>query len=146
MVSSWEPSHIDKTFFPTSTDTTDTEKAMLEELATRKYNWVYESVDYNNQELIISLGWVHSSKVANSNKKTKAWLVAKGYHKENNIKSNSPTCNKESLRRILKIPAMNGRYNPLISNQALCRVIPLIQRSLWNHLKKLMKVQIKYGN
>ena len=38
MVSSWEPSHIDKTFFPTSTDTTDTEKAMLEELATRKYN------------------------------------------------------------------------------------------------------------
>ena len=38
MVSSWEPSHIDETFFPTSTDTTDTEKAMLEELATRKYN------------------------------------------------------------------------------------------------------------
>ena len=83
-VSSREPSHIDETFLATSTDTTYTEEAMLEELAKWKDNMVYESVDHNNQTPI-SLRWVHSSNNVNVNKKTKARTVAKSYHEENNI-------------------------------------------------------------
>ena len=49
---------------------------MLEELVKWKDNRVYESVDYNNQTLI-SLRRVHSSKIVNVNKKTKARPVAK---------------------------------------------------------------------
>ena len=75
---------------------------MLEELDKLKDNRVYDRVDYNNQKLI-SLRWVHSSKIVNCNKKTEARLVAKGYLEENNIKSNFPTCNKRSLNLILSI-------------------------------------------
>ena len=75
---------------------------MLEELVTRKDDRVYETVDYNNQKPI-SLRWVHSSKIANGNKKTKARLVVKGFQEQNNIKGDSPTCTNESLRLILNI-------------------------------------------
>ena len=77
-VSSWECSHIDGTFLSTSTDTTDSEKAILEKLVKWKNSRVYKSVDYNNQKLIL-LTLVYSSKIVNGNKKTKARLVAKGY-------------------------------------------------------------------
>ena len=49
---------------------------------------VYESIEYNNQKLI-SLRWVHSSKIVDSNKKIKERGVAKRYQEENNIKSDS---------------------------------------------------------
>ena len=68
---------------------------------------MYEVVDFQNQKLI-SLRWVHTSKTQNGIKKVKSRLVAKGFQEENKIKSDSPTCTKESLRLILNIiPSMN---------------------------------------
>ena len=67
-------------FLPSSTDTADFEKAILEKLVKWKDNRVYKSVEYNNEKLIL-LRWVYSSRIVNSNKKTKARLEAKGYQK-----------------------------------------------------------------
>ena len=56
-LSSWVPCHTDETFFSTTTNITDNEKAMLEELVKWKDNRVYKSVDYNNQKLnIVKVG------------------------------------------------------------------------------------------
>ena len=94
-VSSWECSHIDGTFLPTSTDSAYSEKAMLEKLVKWTDNRVYISVDYyNNQKPMLQ--WAYSSKIVNGNKKTKAGLVAKGCQEENNIKSDFLSCTKKS--------------------------------------------------
>ena len=40
-------------FLPSSTDTADFEKAILEKLVKWKDNRVYKSVEYNNEKLIL---------------------------------------------------------------------------------------------
>ena len=95
-ISSWECSHIDGTFLPTSTDTAYFEKAMLEKLIKWTDNRVYKSVDYYNHQKPILLQWIYSSKIVNGNKKTKAGLAAKGYQEGNNIKSDFLSCTKKS--------------------------------------------------
>ena len=73
-------------FLPNSTDTTDSEKAILEKLVKWKDNRVNKSVEHNNQKLIL-LQWVYSPRIVNGNKKTKAQLEAKAYQEGNNSKS-----------------------------------------------------------
>ena len=83
--SSWECSHIDgSSYQPLLIH--DSEKAILEKLVKWKDNRVYKSVEYNNQKLIF-LWWVYSSRIVNGNKKIKAWLEAKGYIEGNNSMS-----------------------------------------------------------
>ena len=84
--SSWECSHIDgNSYQPLLIQ--DSEKAILEKLVKWKDNRVYKSVEYNNQKLIL-LRWVYSSRIVNGNKKIKARLEAKGYQEGNNSISN----------------------------------------------------------
>ena len=83
--SSWECSHIDgNSYQPLLIQ--DSEKAILEKLVKWKDNRVYKSVEYNNQKLIL-LQYVYSSRIVNGNKKIKAQLEAKGYQEGNNSKS-----------------------------------------------------------
>ena len=83
--SSWECSHIDgNSYQPLLIQ--DSEKAILEKLVKWKDNRVYKSVEYNNQKLIL-LQYVYSSRIVNGNKKIKAQLKAKGYQEGNNSKS-----------------------------------------------------------
>ena len=82
--SSWECSHIDGNSY--QTDTTDSEKAILEKLVKWKDNRVHKSVEHNNQKLIL-LQWVYSPRIVNGNKKTKARLEAKAYQEGSNSKS-----------------------------------------------------------
>ena len=82
---SWEYSHRDgNSSQPLLVQ--DSEKPILEKLVTWKDNRVYKSVEYNNQKLIL-LWWVYSSRIVNGNKKIKAWLEAKGYIEGNNSMS-----------------------------------------------------------
>ena len=65
--SSWECSHIDgSSYQPLLIQ--DSEKAILEKLVKWKDNRVYKSVEYNNQKLIL-LQCVYSSRIVNGNKK-----------------------------------------------------------------------------
>ena len=83
--SSWECSHIDgSSYQPLLIQ--DSEKAILEKLVKWKDNRVYKNVEYNNQKLIL-LQYVYSSRIVNGNKKIKAQLKAKGYQERNNSKS-----------------------------------------------------------
>ena len=83
--SSWECSHIDgSSYQPLLIQ--DSEKAILEKLVKWKDNRVYKNVEYNNQKLIL-LQYVYSSRIVNGNKKIKAQLKAKGYQEGNNSKS-----------------------------------------------------------
>ena len=83
--SSWECSHIDgSSYQPLLIQ--DSEKAILEKLVKWKDNRVYKNVVYNNQKLIL-LQYVYSSRIVNGNKKIKAQLKAKGYQEGNNSKS-----------------------------------------------------------
>ena len=72
--SSWECSHIDgSSYQPLLIQ--DSEKAILEKLVKWKDNRVYKNVEYNNQKLIL-LQYVYSSRIVNGNKKIKAQLKA----------------------------------------------------------------------
>ena len=64
-LSHWNPSNVEDTYFSTSSDAIYTEKPMLHK---RKNNNVSRSVDYNNLKLV-SIPWVHSSKIVNEGKK-----------------------------------------------------------------------------
>ena len=55
-----------------------------------------------SQKLIL-LRWVHSYEIQNGPKELKTRLVAKGFQEENNAKSVSPTCSKQSLGLIFNV-------------------------------------------
>ena len=100
--SSWECSHIDgNSYQPLLIQ--DSEKPILEKLVTWKDNRVYKSVEYNNQKLIL-LQYVYSSRIVNGNKKIKAQLKAKGYQEGNNSKS-------DFLGPALKTVMSHPQYN-----------------------------------
>ena len=67
-----------------------------------------EVVDYGQWKM--STTWVISEKLCNGSKVTKARLVARGFEEEdlNTLKTDSPTCSKESLRLIM---AISSAYN-----------------------------------
>ena len=78
--------------------------AKLRELETWSANDVFtEVVDYEQQK--VSTRWAISEKLCNGLKVAKARLVARGFEEEglNTIKTDSPTCSKESLRLIMAI-------------------------------------------
>ena len=99
---------------------------MLEELNKWKAKKNYESVQYDSQKWI-SLRWVHASEIQNG-KDLKTRLVAKGFQEENNAKSDSPTCSKQSLGLIFNVTSSMKRtvqsidINILISNSPFYKV------------------------
>ncbi|MES9884880.1 MAG: reverse transcriptase domain-containing protein, partial [Sedimenticola sp.] len=69
-------------------------------------NWnsfsVYEEVQFTGQKLM-STRWVITEKNVNGNHSVKARLVVRGFEEENEVKSDSPTIHKESMRLFLTI-------------------------------------------
>ena len=100
---------------------------MLEELNKWKAKKNYESVQYDSQKWI-SLRRVHASEIQNGTKDLKTRLVAKGFQEENNAKSDSPTCSKQSLGLIFNVTSSMKRtvqsidINILISNSPFYKV------------------------
>ena len=74
-------------------------------------NWakfgVYEEVSNNNQRLI-STRWVVTEKNTENGRVTKARLIVRGFEEENEVKSDSPTVHKESLRLFLSAASTQG--------------------------------------
>ena len=69
-------------------------------------NWskfgVYEEIPKDNQRLM-STHWVVTEKMTENGRITKARLVVRGFEEESNVKSDSPTVHKESLRLFLSV-------------------------------------------
>ena len=78
------------------------EESRQKELANWKQMGVYEEVDDEGQQAI-SVKWVYKEKIQNDQHKMKARLVARGYEEQQDLLTDSPTCNKDSLRTILAI-------------------------------------------
>ena len=74
-------------------------------------NWskfgVYEEIPKDNQRLM-STRWVVTEKMTENGRITKARLVVRGFEEESNVKSDSPTVHKESLRLFLSVASTQG--------------------------------------
>ena len=68
---------------------------------------VYELVKDDGQPRISTM-WVVTEKYAGKDKIIKARLVARGFQEKGVIQSDSPTCNKDSLRMFLVLAASNN--------------------------------------
>ena len=76
-------------------------EAKNKELKNMKDNDVYELVPYTGQKTI-SAKWIFSEKIKNGKKVIKARIVAKGFEENtSNLKTDSPTCSRESLRLVM---------------------------------------------
>ena len=84
-------------------------QAKKAELGSWVENNVFSLVPDTGQHKI-KTRWVHTRKQANGKVVVKARLVAKGFQDENSttVRSDSPTCSKESLRVVLAVIATNG--------------------------------------
>jgi hypothetical protein len=79
------------------------EVAKDKELSNLKRNAVYEIVDDNGQETISSR-WVFTEKDTNGERTVKARMVDRGFEEDSEllgIRTDSPTCNKHSLRLVM---------------------------------------------
>lgn len=74
-------------------------------------NWskfgVYEEVSKADQKLM-STRWVVTEKITENGRITKARLVVRGFEEESDVKSDSPTVHKESLRLFLGAASTQG--------------------------------------
>ena len=82
--------------------------AKCEELEKLIENGVFEIVPFNNQKKVSSR-WFCSVKYRNGIRKLKVRLVARGFEEDSsNIRTDSPTCNRESLRLVFVIASMKS--------------------------------------
>ena len=78
------------------------------EIKTWKDNQVYEEVLDVGQK-IISVRWVITEKFKNQQLVTRARLVARGFEEAtNNLRKDSPTCSKESIRILVIVASSHG--------------------------------------
>ena len=69
---------------------------------------VYEEVQDENQK-VVSARWVYTEKIVNNTSVKKARLVARGYEEDTeDMATDSPTCNKDSLRVVISLIASKG--------------------------------------
>ena len=81
-------------------------QAKCKELDNWKSRNVYTEVENTGQKLI-TVKWVVTPKIINNKPDVKARLVARGFEEESNIRRDSPTCSKQSVRMCLMITATN---------------------------------------
>ena len=111
-ISEWIPIHHE-VFLSTNTCNKDEfEEARQKELVNWKNMNVYEEVEDQNQPAI-SVKWVYKEKIIDKSSVKKARLVARGYEEMNSgILTDSPVCNKDSMRVILTlISSMDWEIN-----------------------------------
>ena len=81
-------------------------EAKKKELENMKRHNVYELVPFCGQKTI-STRWVFTEKVQNNNSKIKARLVARGFEENApDLRVDSPTCSRESMRLVLLTTSM----------------------------------------
>ena len=96
------PEPIDKFILLTATEELDEQVIEAKEAEIEKLlkNNTFESVPYVNQSLI-STKWVFTEKEKDGQFSTKARLVARGFEEDSSqMKIDSPTCSKQSLRML----------------------------------------------
>ena len=102
-VQEWQ--NVEENVLVTSTNPADYSDAMEKELQSWKHLNVYEEVDDIGQDHV-SVKWVLTEKEVNSHTIKKARLVARGFQENNeDLPTDSPTCNKESIRIALSVIA-----------------------------------------
>ena len=102
-ISEWEP--VPHNVLMAQVKEDKFEDARMKELENWRKMKVYEVVEDQGQPAI-SVRWVYKEKVDESGSMKKARLVARGYEELNdNILTDSPTCNKDSLRVVISIIA-----------------------------------------
>ena len=82
-------------------------EAKKEEIENLQKHNVFEEIDASDvQQPLIGTRWVITDKSKNGIAKKKARLVAKGFQeKHDNLRADSPTCLKETLRLVITIAA-----------------------------------------
>ena len=71
-------------------------------------NNVFEIVPYDNQNTVSSR-WIITEKFKNGVRKIKARLVARGFEEDSSdMRTDSPTCNRESLRLVFVVASINS--------------------------------------
>ena len=85
------------------------DKAKKRELQSWVEHQVYTQVPDRGQPKILTR-WVYTNKESNGKQTFKARLVAKGFQDKDacNVRNDSPTCSKESLRAVLGVTSANG--------------------------------------
>ena len=85
-------------------DLIDVKEAKLREMNNWKDHQVYVEVPNEGQNYITTR-WVLTEKIIDGKNGVKARLVARGFEEENlkNLRTDSPTCGKESLRILISI-------------------------------------------
>ena len=84
-------------------NSTEVVNAKEKEIANWLENDVYEEVEYTNQSLL-SVRWVVTEKVKNGEEIVKARLVVRGFEEDPlDLRKDSPTCCKESVRLALSV-------------------------------------------
>ena len=102
-VKEWED--ITESVLVTNIKSSDYSEAMQKELNSWKILETYDEVDDLGQDYI-TVKWIFSEKEVNNTCTKKARLVARGFQENNqDLPTNSPTCNKESIRIILSVIA-----------------------------------------
>ena len=100
-VSEWIPVHHET--FHATYKKDNFEEARQKELMKWKSLNVYEEIEDTGQPTV-SVKWVYKEKVVNNETSKKARLVARGYEELNSdIFTDSPTCNKDSLRVVISL-------------------------------------------
>ena len=80
-------------------------QAKQDEISNWVKNNVFEEVSFDNQKTI-SVRWVITEKMKDSKLVVKARLVARGFEEDTtNIRKDSPTCSKESIRILVALSA-----------------------------------------
>ena len=83
----------------------DIENAKELELASWLEKEVYDEVNDENQECV-SVRWVITPKIIDGHPSVKARLVAKGFQESENLRTDSPTCSKDSIRLVIATSAI----------------------------------------
>ena len=90
-------------------DQVDVKKSKLWELQSWFDHNVYVEVPNDGQKYV-STRWALREKITNRNRTTKVHLVERGFEEDNlaKLRTESPTCGKESLRIVIAIIMTNG--------------------------------------
>ena len=105
----WKELPTEEVFLYDVPDQVDFKEAKSRELQSWFNHNVYVEVPNDGQKYI-STRWVLTEKFVNGNKTTKARLVARGFEEDHlaKLRTDSPTCGKESLRIVIAIIITNG--------------------------------------
>ena len=98
-----DESQTEETFFGKCTEDHTYDSAKLEEIGKWKRFNTFEETPFQGQKLVTTR-WVCTRKIKNGTVRYKARLVARGFEeKDKELRKDSPTCSKESLRIALAI-------------------------------------------